>query len=241
MFGVLAKTNFRRQLDFSSLRLCVSASAPMPAKLNREFHDKFGIYVRQLYGSTETGTISVDLSPDIERSLDSVGRPMAGVEVEIFNEHGEPAQLNEIGEIAVKSPATISSYDGCEELNRAAFKNRYFLTGDLGRRDDQGLLYLVGRKKLFINRAGYKVNPREIEDWLKTHPKVEEAVVVGLPTVFGDEKLKAVIVLNDDATEEEMIDHCRGKIADFKIPTLIEFRDELPMMPTGKIRREMLL
>ena len=241
MFGVLAKTNFRRQPDFSSLRLCVSASAPMPAKLNSEFHDKFGIYVRQLYGSTETGTISVDLSPDIESSLDSVGRPMAGVEVEIFNEHGEPAQLNEIGEIAVKSPAAISSYDGCEELNRAAFKNRYFLTGDLGRRDDQGLLYLVGRKKLFINRAGYKVNPQEIEDWLRTHPKVEEAVVVGLPTSFGDEKLKAVIVLNDVCKEEEIIEHCRGKIADFKIPTLIEFRDELPRTATGKIRREMLL
>ena len=240
MFGVLAKTNFRRQPDFSSLRLCLSASAPLPAKLNREFHEKFGIYVRQLYGSTETGTISVDLSPDIERTLDSVGTPIPGVEVGIFTDHGEPTQLNETGEIAVKSQATIRNYDGSEELNREAFKKDYFFTGDLGRRDEGGLLYLVGRKKLFINKAGYKINPKEIEDWIKTHPKVEEAVVVGLPTSFGDEKIKAVIVVNDVCNEEEIIAHCRGKIADFKIPSLIEFRDELPTTATGKIRREML-
>jgi long-chain acyl-CoA synthetase len=240
MFCVLAKMNFRRQPDFSSLRLCISASAPMPPKINREFHERFGIYIRQLYGSTETGTISVDLSPDIERSLESVGTPITGVEIEIFTERGKSAQLNEIGEIAVKSQAAIRSYDGCEEANREAFRNRYFLTGDLGRRDEQGLLHLVGRKKLFINKGGYKVNPQEIENWLKTHPKVEEAVVIGLPTLFGDEKLKAVIVLNDHCKVEEIIEHCRGKIADFKIPALIEFRDEIPTTPTGKIRREML-
>jgi long-chain acyl-CoA synthetase len=241
MFGVLAKTNFRRQPDFSSLRLCVSASAPLPSKLNHEFHQKFGIYVRQLYGSTETGTISVNLSPDIEESLDSVGKPINGVQVEIFNQAGESTQPNEVGEIAVKSQAAIKSYDGCEELNRETFKNDYFLTGDLGRRDKQGLLYLAGRKKLFINKAGYKINPQEIEDWLRTYSKVEQAVVVGLPTAFGDEKVKAVIVVNDSCSEDELIEHCRGKIADFKIPSLIEFRDEIPMTPTGKIRRDMLL
>ena len=107
MFGVMAKTNYGRRPDFSSLRLCISASAPMPPKLNRQFHEKFGIYVRQLYGSTETGTISVDLSPDIERSLESVGRPIAGVEVEIYSDSGERMPTDEIGEIAVKSPAAI--------------------------------------------------------------------------------------------------------------------------------------
>jgi long-chain acyl-CoA synthetase len=241
MFAMLAKTNFQRQPNFSSLRLCVSASAPMPAELNRRFYERFGIYVRQLYGSTETGTITVDLSRDIEKSLDSVGTPIAGVELEIFTETGKPVGLNEVGEIAVKSAAVIKNYDGCEELNREAFEKDYFLTGDLGRRDEKGLLYLVGRKKLFINRGGYKVNPREVEDWLKTHPKVEEAVVVGLPTPYGDEKIKAVIVLNDISDEEEIIEHCRGRIADFKIPTLIEFRDKIPVTPTGKIQREMLL
>ena len=241
MFGVLAKTNFRRRPDFSSLRLCVSASAPMPPELNRQFHEKFGLYVRQLYGSTETGTISVDLNIDIEKSLESVGKPIAGVEVDVCVDSGQPAQGNEIGEIAVKSPAAIESYDGCDALNETSFRDGYFFTGDIGRRDPDGVLYLTGRKKLFINKGGYKINPREIEQLLETHPKVEEAVVVGLPTPFGDERVKAMVVLNAPCAEREIIEHCRGKIADFKVPSLIEFKERFPKSPTGKIRREMLV
>jgi long-chain acyl-CoA synthetase len=239
MFGVMAKTNYVRRPDFSSLRLCMSASAPMPQKLNRQFYEKFGIYVRQLYGSTETGTISVDLSPDVERSLESVGTPIADVDVEIYSGNSEWTRTGEIGEIAVKSPAAIKSY-GTDDFDDDAFRNGYFFTGDLGRRDQDGLLYLVGRKKLFINKGGYKVNPREIEELLESHPKVEEAVVVGLPTTFGDERLKAVVVLNTPCTEEKLIEHCRGKIADFKVPSLVEFRERLPKSPTGKIQRSLL-
>lgn len=241
MFGTLAKTNFQRRPDFSSLRLCVSASAPLPAELNRRFQERFGIYVRQLYGSTETGSVSVNLSADIDKTMESVGKPIGGIEVEVFTENGEPALANEIGEVAVKSPAAIESYDGDDELNKESFRGGYFMTGDLGRRNEDGLLYLVGRKKLFINKGGYKINPQEIELLLATHPKVEEAVVVGLPTPYGDEKVKAVIVLNAPCTEEEIIEHCRGKTADFKIPSLIEFRDEIPKTSTGKIRRENLV
>jgi len=241
MFSMLAKTNFRRRPDFSSLRLCVSASAPMPKKISQEFYEKFGIYVRQLYGSTETGTISVDLSPDIEESLESVGTPIGGVEVEVFTEDGRVANEGEMGEFAIKSPAAIKSYDGLDEVNKEVFRNGYFFTGDLGRRDKDGFLYLVGRKKFFINKGGYKIDPREIEELLENHPKVEEAVVMGLPTSYGDEKVKAVIVLNIPTTEEEIIKYCQGKIANFKIPSLIEFRDSLPKSPTGKVLRKMLI
>jgi len=241
MFSMLAKANFRRQPDFSSLRLCVSASAPMPKKLNQEFYENFGIYVRQLYGSTETGTISINLSSDVENSLESVGSAIAGVEVQVINEEGEIANLETMGELAVKSPAAIKGYDGLDELNKEAFRDSYFLTGDLGHKDENGLLYLVGRKKFFINKGGYKINPHEIEELLESHPKVEEAVVIGLPTSYGDEKVKAVIVLKDSCKEEDLIEHCRGKIANFKIPSLVEFRDSLPKSPTGKIRRKILL
>jgi len=241
MFGTLAKTNFQECPDLSSLRLCVSASAPLPATLNRQFHERFGIYVRQLYGSTETGTISVDLSTDIERSLESVGKPITGVEVKLFAENGEPAMINEIGELAVKSPAVIKNYEGYGTLNEEWFRDGFFFTGDLGWRDQEGLLHLVGRKKLFINKGGYKVNPQEIEELLGTHPKVEEVAVLGVPAPYGDEKVKAVIVVNDPCAEEEIIEHCRGRIADFKIPSLIEFRAALPRTPTGKIRREFLV
>jgi long-chain acyl-CoA synthetase len=154
----------------------------MPPKLNRQFCEKFGMYVRQLYGSTETGTISVDLSSDIESSLESVGKPIAGVDVEVYSENGEPTQTNGIGEIAVKSPAAIKSY-GSDDFDNDAFRNGYFFTGDLGRRDPDGLLYLVGRKKMFINKGGFKINPREVEELLESHPDVEEAAVRGLSTL----------------------------------------------------------
>ena len=240
MFSMLAKANFRRRPDFSSLRLCVSASAPMPKKLNQEFYEQFGMYVRQLYGSTETGTISVDLGADVGGSLESVGTPIAGVEVEVFADDGRVTEADEVGEVAVKSPAAITGYEGLEEVNRETFRDGYFFTGDLGKRDRGGLLYLVGRKKFFINKGGYKINPHEIEALLESHPKVEEVVAVGEPTPYGDEKVKVVIVLHASCTEEEIVEYCRGKIADFKIPSVIEFRDSLPKSPTGKVRRKML-
>lgn len=241
MFIALAKTNFRRPPDFSSLRLTVSASAPMPKKLNQQFRERLGSYVRQLYGSTETGTISVNLSPDIENSLESVGTPIKGVEVEVFTDDGRVVEAGEMGEFAVNSPAAITAYDGLDDVNRETFRQGYFFTGDLGRRDQHGLLYLVGRKKFFINKGGYKIDPREIEELLESHPRVEEAVVLGVPTSYGDERVKAVIVLRSPCTEEEIIKHCQGKIADFKTPSLVEFRDSLPKSPTGKIRRKMLM
>ena len=239
MFGIMARTNYGRSPDFSRLRLCVSASAPMPAGLNRQFQEKFGMYVRQLYGSSETGTISVNMRADVGDSLESVGKPIAGVEVEIRSDDGEVLRVNEIGEIAVKSGAAIQSY-GCEELDSGTFRNGYFLTGDLGRKDQDDFLYLVGRKKLFINKGGYKINPREVEELLESHPKIEEAIVIGVATPFGDQKVKALLVTNAPCSELEIIDHCRGKIAEFKVPSIIEFRDDFPKSPTGKVRRDLL-
>jgi long-chain acyl-CoA synthetase len=239
MFCMLARTSLSAQPDLSSLRLCISASAPMPKRLNEQFHAKFGRYVRQLYGSTETGTISVNLSTDIDKSLESVGKPIGGVKVEIFTEDGRPARANEIGEIGVKSLAAITGYDNLEELDSSIFRDGCFMTGDLGFQDERGLLYLVGRKKIFINKAGYKINPREIETFLESHPKVDEAMVLGLPSPYGDERVKAVIVPNALCREEEIVEYCRGKIADFKIPSFIEFAETLPISVTGKLRRSL--
>jgi long-chain acyl-CoA synthetase len=212
----------------------------MPEEINRQFHGKFGLYVRQLYGSTETGTISVNLEPEVSQTLKSVGTPICGVEVKVFGEDGSPVEGPELGEIGVKSPAAITAYETTTENSQETFKDGYFLTGDLGSRDSDGLMFLAGRKKLFINKGGYKINPQEIEDLLASHPKVEEVVVVGVPTAFEDEKVKAVVVPVGSCQEDEILEYCRGKIADFKIPSLVEFRESLPRSPTGKIRKKLL-
>jgi long-chain acyl-CoA synthetase len=240
MFAMLAKAHFHRRPDFSSLRLCVSASAPLPKAINLNFHDRFGMYVRQLYGSTETGTISVNALEDIAQTLESVGRPLEGVQVEVRTDDGRIAEPGQVGELAVRSTAAVQAYDGPTDVNREAFRDGYFLTGDLGRKDSEGLIYLLGRKKFFINKGGYKIDPHEIEAVLESHPKVEEAVAIGMPTVYGDERIRAVVVLRSPCDEDEIFAYCRGKIAAFKIPSVIEFRDSLPKSATGKVLRDAL-
>lgn len=239
MFSILAETRFRRPFDLSSLRLCVSASAPMPVEANVKFREKYGFNVRQLYGSTETGTISVNMSSDLTESLASVGQPIEGAEVRIFRDDGTEAKVDEVGEVAVRSPAAITRYDGA--VAEQPFRDGYFFTSDLGRIDGRSNIFLVGRKSFFINKGGYKINPWEIETLLEAHEKVKEVVVVGIPTPYGDERVKAVIVPRGELTEQEVAEYFRGKIADFKVPSIVEFREELPKGPTGKTVRSKLV
>src|SRR5262249_37165862 len=155
-FTVLAETRWPKPVDFSSLRYCISSSAPLRAEVSRKFYQQYGIFVCQLYGSTETGTISLNFSPQTESCLDSVGRPLEGISVEIFSEDRELLQPGEEGDIGIKSPAAIQEYPGLPEQTRQSFWNGYFFPGDVGHKDTEGRVYLGGRKSLFINRGGYK-------------------------------------------------------------------------------------
>jgi len=240
MFIVLAETRFDPAPDWRSLRWCISASAPLPIKYNRAFHDKFGTHVRQLYGSTESGSMSVNLSDDIAQTLDSVGAPLPGIAFGIVDDGARPVPADTVGEVIVSSPGAIEGYDGFPELNAEVFRDGFFHTGDLGRLDARGRLYLQGRLKFLINKSGFKIDPREVESVLEDHPGVDQVAVVGVPTPYGDEKVKAVIVRRGPCTEIELAEFCRGKIADFKIPSVFEFRDAMPTSPTGKIRRGLL-
>jgi long-chain acyl-CoA synthetase len=240
MFITLAQTRYERAPDFSSLRLCVSASAPLPKKFNAEFHQKFGMHVRQLYGSTETGSMSVNLDHDISGTLDSVGPPLPGVSFAIADGNGDSLRHGETGQVLVASPWAIEGYDSAPGLNTEVFRNGFFHTGDLGRLDDEGRLYLQGRLSFLINKGGFKIDPREVEEVLEGHPHVDRVAVVGVPTPYGDDKVKAVIVRRLPCTEVELAEFCRGKIADYKIPSVFEFREELPTSPTGKLRRALL-
>jgi len=240
MLNVLAETFTHKPRDFSSLKLVISAGAPLSRQTFFKFYERFGVYPRQLYGSTETGVISINLSEDIENTFDSVGLPVKNVEVKIFREDGNEANINEVGEIAVKSPSMTKGYYGLEEQTKRVFKNGFYFTEDLGKMDEKGYIYILGRKKLFINVAGNKVDPTEVENFLLNHPKIKEVVVLGASDNYGNELVKAVVVPKEDMDSKEIYAYCKDQVADFKIPRMVEFRKEIPKSPTGKVLREYL-
>lgn len=241
MFNALADAPENKAVDLSGLRLCFSAGNFLPAEAVAAFKNRFGIFVTQLYGCTEAGSVTINVGTDAELHPDSVGKPMKGIEVLILDDDGNELPANAVGEILFRSPALTDGYRNMPELNKDAFRNGGFMTGDLGKKDDEGRLYITGRKKIFIDQGGYKVDPFEIEDVLITHPKIDEAVVVGVKGPYEGEVIKAVIVANDQCDKREILAHCKAHLAEFKVPKIIEFREEIPKSPLGKILRKDLI
>ena len=148
----------------------------------------------------------------------------------------------ECGEIVVKSPAITKGYLDAPEVNKQTLRDGKFYTGDLGTLDRNGLVFVKGRTKLLIEVAGHKVDPFEIEEVLGTHPAVAEAVVVGVPDPHtGEQRLKAVIIRAADESPDALIRYCRERLASQKVPSLVEFRDELPRSAAGKVLRGKLM
>jgi long-chain acyl-CoA synthetase len=228
--------------DLSSLRLAFSAGTALPRQSFEAFGERFGVLVRQLYGSTETGFMTANLDPDPVGTFESVGTPAGDVEIRIVDEEGDPVSTGVEGEVTISSPAMTDGYSDMEELNREAFRDGFFLSGDLGTLDEEGRLTITGRKKLLIEVGGYKVDPIEVEDVVAAHPNVAEAVVVGVETkVQGEELVKAVVVPNAEMDERDLIGFCQQRLANFKVPQVVEFREEIPKSPLGKILRKYLI
>ncbi len=238
MFAMLAETRWPQPVSFSSLRLCFSSSAPLPPETIQRFLERYGVRVRQLYGTTETGTIALDGAPEPAPTAECLGVALDGVEVDIFSEDRRPVRVGDSGDIGIRSPAATREYPGLPDQNTLSFWNGYFFPGDVGYKDPAGRIYLVGRKSLFINRGGFKVNPYEIEALIRQHPKVADIAVIGVDTEYGDQKIKAVVVPRERCAELEIIDFCREQMADFKVPSIVEFRTELPKSSTGKLLRK---
>lgn len=228
--------------DLSALRLCTSAGTPLPAESFRRFLDRFGIAVRQNYGSTESGVMTINVDPDPVATHASAGTAVAGVELVVLGDTGEPLAPGEEGEIAVRGPAVAAGYADQPELSAERFRDGLYLTGDSGRMDAEGHLFITGRTKAFIAVAGYKVDPVEVEGVLMEHPKVREAVVVGVPgKADGEEIVKAAIVAGDSCEQRELVAFCQERLANFKVPRIVEFRDEIPKSPLGKVLRKYLI
>lgn len=241
MFILLTQTPPRGAVDLSSLRIVFSSSAALTPRDNQDFCRAYGFCIRQLYGSTETGTISYNSHSKPEEHLESVGTALPGVTLAVLDEEGGRLPAGREGEITVSSSFAIASYEGNTGATKKSFRDGFYSTGDLGRMDCDGHLTLTGRKSLMINRGGYKVNPYEVEAAIRQHPKVADVVVVSGPGQHGEQSIRCLVVVADGhLSAEEIILHCRTRIADYKIPSRIEFRNSLPRTSTGKVRRDLL-
>ena len=224
VYSALADTPDDIQVDLSAMKLCYSAGNFLQKKTFDKFMQRFGIPVRQMYGCTEAGSISINLEPGNDIKFNSVGLPMSNVEVKIVDDEGNSLPYGSIGEIVVKSQALTVGYSGMPDLNKEAFREGYFFTGDLGKKDESGYIYITGRKKIFIEVGGNKVDPLEIEDVLIMHPKIKEVVVVGIKGPFNGEIIKVVIVPDGRCTDQEIVSFCRNKLTSYKIPQIFEYR-----------------
>jgi len=243
LYNVLATTPPDDSIDFSSLRLCISAGSVLSQDIFNKFYHRFGIPIRQLYGCTEAGSVSINLSDDAMAiaTFASIGCPMKNVEITIMGTDDRPMPPGEIGEVAIKSETLAQGYCHGSAAENHTFRNGYFFTGDLGEKDENGYLYIRGRKQIFIDTGGHKVDPLEIEIVLRQHNKVKDVVVVGKKQDHAGEVIKAVVVVKTNCDSAELIDYCRQQLAPFKVPKIIEFREQIPRSPLGKILRKELV
>ncbi len=225
----------------SRLRFIRSCSAPLSPDLMAQLEQTFRVPVLEAYGMTEAShQIATNPQPPAARKPGSVGRAF-GTDVAIMdaNENGNLLAPGEIGEIALRGPGVISGYANNPEANRTSFVNGWFRTGDNGRLDRDGYLFITGRIKEIINRGGQKISPREVDEVLSTHPAVANAVAFAVPDYRLGEDVAAAVVLRPRhaASEIEIRNHATNRIADYKVPRRIVFLDELPKGPTGKLQR----
>ena len=237
MVKMLSVMRLKQQPDLSSLKIVYTAGAPLEPDVISAFAATFGVSPRQLYGSTETGAAAVN---KLDAPTNSVGQPMANVEILIVDEQDKVLPQGDEGEIVVISGASASVYIGMPEQTAKTFRNGRYYTGDLGRFDEHGNLYVTGRRKKMINVAGLKVDPAEVEAAILAMEGVSEVVVLGKKDGDYGEKVKAVIVPLEAATERDVIEHCKVHLAEYKWPKIIEFRNEIPKSPLGKILRKYL-
>ena len=240
IFHAMAGSSLTDHTSLSNLKLCFSSGNYLPKDIFDDFLDKFKIPIRQIYGCSEAGAVAINMAGGDTFKFDSVGDPLKDMTVKIVNDDGVELPHNQVGEIAIKSPALTKGYDELPLLNEDAFKNEFFFTGDLGKINEHGLT-ITGRKKLIIDTGGNKVDPIEIEDIINSHPKVAETVVLGVSGTSGNEIVKAVIVLREPCEKSEILSYCKCHLADFKIPKIIEYRKEIPKNPVGKILRKDLV
>ncbi len=241
MYEMLTRTHLDGQVDFSCYRACFSAGAKLARPVADAFEARFGVRIHQIYGSTETGIMCVNLPGDEPFDAVSVGRPVRGRSIAVVDEAGRPLPAGTEGEITVQSGGTMVGYVGRQDLSREKLRDGRYFTGDVGYLDHLGRLYITGRKSGFVNVAGRKVDPHEVEAVMMSSGLVTECAVVGVPRPNFGETIRACVVLRGAATAEQVHAWCAERLSSFKLPRDIRVVDELPRSPTGKILRKYLV
>ncbi len=245
-----------RDYDLSSLQVITYGAAPMPLEVIKKAIAEFpGTRFINAFGQTETAStitmlppddhnISED-DPDFEKKLNrlaSIGKPLPDVEVRIVDEDGGDVPQGETGEIVARGSRLMKGYWNREEATRETLRGGWLYTGDLGYWDEDGYIFLSGRAKDFIKRGGEMIAPEEVEQIIMSHPGVDEAAIIGIPDIEWGERVRAVVVKKPGAevSMEDVVEHCRPRMAGFKRPEDVVFVDELPRNPMGKVLKRVL-
>ncbi|MFL6277299.1 MAG: class I adenylate-forming enzyme family protein [Blastocatellia bacterium] len=228
-------------LDTSRLRFALCGSAPVPVEVLKTYEARFDCPVIEGYGLSESTCRSTFNPVDDSRRPGSVGLPI-GNEMNVFDDNDRELAPFQVGEIVLRGANLLKGYYKNEAATHQAFRSGWFHTGDLGYRDDAGFYYVVDRKSDMIIRGGENIYPREIDEVLYQHPKVEDAATVGVSDELYGEEVKSFVVLRDGcaASEEEIIAHCRAHLADYKCPKSVAFLEDIPKGPTGKLLKREL-
>lgn len=244
MYQFICLAQAKRARDISSLRLVTCGAAALPRQLHERVEAELGVPVLEGYALTES-TVIATLNPLETRKFSSVGPAFPGGKIVCLDESGKilSSGAENVGEVCLAGPHIMKGYFRNPEATSECFQDGWFHTGDLGYLDEDGYLYIVGRKKELIVRGGMNIYPREIEDVLHKHPAVADAAVVGIPDQFMGERVKAYVVLKAGAsiTTESLKEYVAERLAEYKVPRLIEFIDCLPRNSTGKVLKRLLV
>ncbi|HEX9112975.1 MAG TPA: long-chain fatty acid--CoA ligase [Nitrospirota bacterium] len=234
-----------RRYDLTSIKAAISGAGPLMQEVQEKFEQLTGARIVEGYGLSEASPITHANPIFGRRKIGSIGLPWPDTEARIVDIEtgGRVLPVGEAGELVVRGPQVMKGYWNKPEETALALRDGWLHTGDIARMDQEGYFYIAGRIKDMIKTTGENVYPREVEEVLYGHPKVKEAVIVGLPNEkFLGEKIKAYVVLKEgqQATAEELIGYCRERLSKFKVPKEIEFRDQLPRNLVGKMLRRVL-
>lgn len=247
-FNAMLEVPWAESQHFASARVVYSGGAPVPPATIERFQQRFGVYIHNAYGMTETTSGVIAVPPGVSAPVDetsgslSIGVPLPNLDVRVIDETGEPVEPGTEGELEITGPQVIPGYWQNPAETSQTLPGGHLHTGDAAIMDSDGWVYLVDRIKDQINVSGFKVWPREVEDVLYEHPAVLEAAVIGRPDDYRGETVVAYVSIKSGQTVEpdELIEFVRGRLAAYKAPRQMNIIKDLPKTPTGKIRRNIL-